>query len=430
MNIGDILVMRQEELKRYELLKKAINKQVTQLESSRLLGVSQRQVRRIVRRIKDEGVTGVIHKSRGKVNCRKFSESFKAKVLGAYVKRYKGFGCSLACEKLAKEQIFVNRETLRNWLLADNYLPRRRIRRKHRQRRERREYYGAMVQMDGSHHDWLEGRGQKLVLMGYIDDATSRVFGRFYEYEGTIPALDSFKRYCLKYGIPQSVYLDKHSTYKLNLQEQWKFSVLGQGTGLSAFARALKDLKVEVIHAHSPQAKGRVERLFRTLQDRLVKELRLANAATIEQANIVLEKYLIDHNSRYMVAALKQANLHRRAPSSQELDEILSISKEHVLRNDFTVAHEGQLYQVLNWTSAKKVIVREYVDGRLVIIGSHNNRLKYKIINKRPVVKRQRMTAKPGRLSKKHRIKWLVGNWASYHRYGTTGVKAASLITK
>jgi len=155
-----------------------------------------------------------------------------------------------------------------------------------------------------------------------------------------------------------------------------------------------------------------VERLFRTLQDRLVKELRLTGAKTIQEANVVLEKYLVDHNARYMIAPVKQANLHRRAPAAVELDDILSISKEHVLRNDFTVAHESRLYQVLNWTSAKKVVVREYVDGRLAIIGFHNKRLKYKIVNKRPVVKRQRMPAKAGRLSKKHRIKWLVGNWA------------------
>ncbi len=287
-----------------------------------------------------------------------------------------------------------------------------------------------MVQMDGSHHAWLEDRGEKLVLMGYIDDATSRVFGQFYEYEGTIPALDSFKRYCLKYGVPQSVYLDKHSTYKLNRSDQWKFAVLGQGSGLSKFAKSLKELKVEVIHAHSPQAKGRVERLFRTLQDRLVKELRLANAKTIQEANEVLEQYLIEHNARYMVTPVKQANLHRRVSGPQELDEILSISKEHVLRNDFTVAHEGRLYQVLNWTSAKKVLVREYVDGRLAIIGRHNQRLKYKIVTKRSVVKRQRMPAKAGRLPKKHRIKWLVGNWASYRRYGTTAAKVASLTAK
>ena len=118
--------------------------------------------------------------------------------------------------------------------------------------------------------------------MGYIDDATNRIFGRFYEYEGTIPALDSFKRYCLKYGIPQSVYLDCHSTYKASARDTWYHDNYGYGTGLSEFERALKELKVEVIHAYSPQAKGRVERLFRTLQDRLVKELRLANAKTIE----------------------------------------------------------------------------------------------------------------------------------------------------
>ena len=160
-------------------------------------------------------IKGVIHQTRGKSNCRRISDVIKAKVLRVYGSRYKDFGATLASEKLAKhEGIKLSRETLRKWLQAEGYEAARRRRRKHRSRRERKEYYGQMVQMDGSHHDWLEGRGPRLVLMGYIDDATNRIYGRFYEYEGTIPAMDSFKRYCLKYGIPQSVYLDCHSTYK------------------------------------------------------------------------------------------------------------------------------------------------------------------------------------------------------------------------
>jgi hypothetical protein len=416
---GDALVMNQEELKRIGLIKKVIDKEIYQYEVADLLSISTRQVRRLVRRYKQYGAKGVIHQLRGKVNCRKFKDGYKQKIIGIYLRRYKDFGASLAKEKLAKlDGIDINRETLRQWLLEEGCLVKRRMRRKHRQRRERKEYCGQMVQMDGSHHDWLEGRGIRLVLMGYIDDATNRVFGRFYEYEGTIPAMDSFKRYCLKYGVPQSVYLDKHTTYKSNQQDQWKLHVLGRGDGLSSFERSLKALKVEVIHANSPQAKGRVERLFRTLQDRLVKELRLANAKTIEEANKVLDQYLIDHNDRYKVEATRRADLHRKSPLARELNEVLSISKEHVLRNDFTVAHEGRLYQVLKWTSAKKVRVREYVNGSLAILGNHDNRLKYKIIKKRPEPKKKEEKVNSGRLTKKYRIKWLTGNWASYNRYG------------
>lgn len=262
--------------------------------------------------------------------------------------------------------------------------------------------------MDGSHHDWLEGRGPRLVLMGYIDDATSRVYGRFYEYEGTIPAMDSFKRYVLKYGIPTSVYLDRHSTYKVTHYDEWKAKVFGDEDPLSQFERALKELVVKVIHANSAPAKGRVERLFRTLQDRLVKELRLANVKTLEEANAVLEKYLIEHNRRFMVEPAKAANLHRCSPSDKELNEILCIKKEHSLRNDFTIAHEKKLYQILRYTTAKKIEVRNRVDGTMVMI-ARGRVIKYKEIQKLPVKRRMR-------LSQKSRVRILDKNrsWGTY----------------
>jgi hypothetical protein len=341
-------------------------------------------------------------------------------VLRVYTRRYKDFGATLASEKLAKnEGIELSRETLRKWLRAEGHEAARRRRRKHRRWRERREYIGQMVQMDGSHHDWLEGRGPRLVLMGYIDDASNKVFGRFYEYEGTIPALDSFKRYCYKYGIPQSVYLDRHTTYKSTQQERWKAQALGQGDGLSEFERALKGLDVRVIHANSPQAKGRVERLFRTLQDRLVKELRLSKVKTIEQANRVLEEYLIEHNRRYMVKPLKKANMHRLNPGMQVLDEILCISKEHVLRNDNTIAHNNRFYQVLERTSLKKVEVRDYVDGGLGIIGANNRKLKYKLIEPKRIAKKPKRIVIKGGMSKRYRVKWLVGNWGYRPRFNS-----------
>jgi len=395
---GDIMVMRQSELKRLELIKKSIAKQLTQLEVSKFLGLSLRQVKRIVKRVRMYGDRGIIHKLRGKASYRRISDVNKAKVLRVYGSKYKDFGPTLASEKLSKhEGIKLSRETLRKWIRQEGYEAARRRSRKHRSRRERREYYGQMIQMDGSHHDWLEGRGPRLVVMGYIDDATSRIYGRFYEYEGTIPAMDSFKRYCLKYGIPQSVYLDCHSTYKASARDTWYHDNYGYGTGLSEFERALKELKVEVIHAYSPQAKGRVERLFRTLQDRLVKDLRLAHARSIEQANKVLEAYLIEHNRRYLVEPARNANLHRRAPSAQELDNMLCKKQEHPLRKDFTVVHDRKLYQIDEWTSVNRIEVRELVDGSMRMMGRGRS-LKFKAIADRPVKKRQRLSQQRVRL--------------------------------
>ena len=420
---GDTLVMRQNELKRLELVKKAIDKQITQVEASKFLGISYRQVKRIIKRVRELGSKGVIHQARGKFNVRRIKDVIKTKVLRVYARRYKDFGATLASEKLAKhEGIRISRETLRKWLRAEGHEAARRRRRKHRRWRERKEYRGQMVQMDGSHHDWLEGRGPKLVIMGYIDDASNRIFGRFYEYEGTIPALDSFKRYCHKYGIPNSVYLDRHTTYKSTQQEQYKSWVLGDGDGLSEFERALKGLDVRVIHANSPQAKGRVERLFRTLQDRLVKELRLCKARTIADANRVLERYLIEHNGQYMVKPLKRANMHRPSPGMKALNEILCISKEHVIRNDNTIAHNKRFYQVLARTTAKKVEVRDYVDGQVGIIDRDNKHLRYEVINKRPVIKKvQKRLKRPMHIPKRHRVKWLVGNWG--HRPHEINIK-------
>ena len=407
----DVLVMTQEELKRIGIIKKAIDREICQWQAAKVLGISQRQVRRIVRRVKAEGEQGVIHKRRGKKNCRRFSEEFKAKVLKVYVKRYKGFGSLLASEKLKKKEgIKINRETLRQWLLKENYIVRRRIKRKHRMWRERRGCYGEMVQMDGSHHNWLEGRGPELVLMGYIDDATNRGHGQFYEYEGTIPALDSFKKYVLKYGIPTSVYLDRHSTYKVTHYDEWKARVFGEEPPLSQFERALKELGVQVIHANSAPAKGRIERFFRTLQDRLVKELRLAKAKTLEEANRVLEKYLMEHNARYTLEPVKAANLHRRRPPAQELNEVLCIKNDHPLRNDFTIVHEKKLYQITKYTSAKRIEVRNRLDGTVVLRGN-GRKLQYKEIERLPVKKRIRLSQKsPVRRLDKNRSFGTIGS--------------------
>ena len=247
-----------------------------------------------------------------------------------------------------------------------------------------------MIQVDGSRHDWFEGRGEKCVLMGYIDDATSNVFARFYEYEGTYPFMDSFKRYTRKYGLPHSIYIDKHATYKSTKKPSIE-DQLENREPLSEVGRALKELSVEVLYAHSAQAKGRVERLFRTFQDRVIKEMRLKGTKSIKEANKFLKYYLPVYNKRFRVEPTRKTDLHRSAPKHINLSSILSVKTERALRNDFTVVHNKKLYQVLTHTISKKVIVEERINGTMFITYK-GNPLKYKQIDKRP------LKAKPEKL--------------------------------
>jgi len=388
----EIITMSQRELNRIQVISKVKEKEVRQKEAAEMLGLSERQIRRLVRRVREEGIHGIVHRLRGCEAHNKIDNKKREKVLKIYEKKYQGFGAKLFSEKLEEcSRIRISKETLRGWLISEGYQHKKRKRKKHRQWRARKEYYGQMIQMDGSHHDWLEERGPRLVLMGYIDDASNRVYAQFYDYEGTIPAMDSFKRYAKKYGIPQSIYLDRHSTYKVTHYDEWKAKVFGDEDPLSQFERALKELGVKVIHANSASAKGRIERLFRTLQDRLVKELRLAGAKTLQEANEVLEQYLKVHNSKFMVEPVRKANLHRRAPKSVDLDKILCIKTSHALRNDFTVAHKKRLYQVLEYTGVKKVEVRELVNGRMEIVAK-GRKLIFKEIEKLPTKRRIRLS--------------------------------------
>ena len=262
----DIIMVRQKELKRLHVIHKVIEGKLTKGEAALFTSLGPRQIRRIVKRIQEEGDEGIRHRSRGRPSNRRLPHSLKDRIISLYKTTYAGFGPTLFTEKLEEiEGITLSDETARSWLIQEGEWTRHRKHKIHRQRRQRKEHYGEMIQIDGSHHDWFEARGPKSVLMGYIDDATSKVYGRFYEYEGTIPAMDSFKRYIKKYGIPMSIYLDKHTTYKSPAKP------IDDEIHLSELGRAMEELGVDLIHANSPQAKGRVERLFKTLQDRLVK---------------------------------------------------------------------------------------------------------------------------------------------------------------
>ena len=364
-----ILMIRQDELKRYQLITKVFDRNINQQEAAELLGISDRQVRRIVRRVRVEGERGVIHRLRGRRGCRRISDNVRTRILELYQERYNDFGPTLASEKLLElDHLRVSDETLRLWLAKDGlWQVDRRRNRKKRSWRARKDKFGQMVQMDGSHHDWLEGRGPKLVLMGYIDDATGKIYGKFFDYEGTLPAMGGLKEYIQRNGIPGQVYLDKHSTYRNNHKYNYTNWPFRDEDELTQFERACRQLGIEVIHAHSPQAKGRVERLFKTLQDRLVKEMRLMGVKTCTEANAFIEKYIDKFNARFAVQACKKGNAHRLLDKRIKIDDILSIQTEHVLRNDRTVIHDRKLYQVTNKTRAQRVVVFEYLNGSMAI---------------------------------------------------------------
>jgi hypothetical protein len=363
----DMLAMNQKERKKLHVIRKVIEKEMTQAEAGIAVDLTSRQIKRLVRRVRIEGDRGVCHRSRGRRSNRRIEGKIRDKVLALCQKHYVGFGPTLASEKLLeRDRIKVSKESLRLWLKQADIPYKRRKKRPHRQWRERRAHCGSLVQMDGSHHPWFEERGPKSVLMAYIDDATGRVYGRFYEYEGTVPAMESFGLYVKEHGLPMSIYADKHTTYKSPAEPTVEEQLKGVDP-MSQFERGLTELGVKMIHAHSPQAKGRIERLFGTFQDRVVKEMGLVGIRNIQEANLFLESYLPIFNAKFCVAAKETADLHRTAPSQSQMEQALCIKSSRTIKSDFTISYETKLYQIKENIRAKKVTVEEKLDGTLCI---------------------------------------------------------------
>lgn len=342
----------------------------TQVEAARLLSRSVRQVHRLVGRLKAQGDRGVVHGLRGKPSNRRADPAVRKQVLSLYRRKYPGFGPTLAAEKLLEDdRLSVAVRTLREWLLAEGLWQQKRRRDKHRQRRERRACFGEMVQADASLHDWLEGRGPMLALVGMIDDATDQIVCRFAEAETTQAYMEVLGRWIGKHGRPASWYSDRHGIFRAEEQ------VAGYDEKRSVptqFSRALEELGVELILAGSPQAKGRVERLWGTAQDRLVKELRLARARTLEQANQVLEaKFMPWFNRRCTCEPSSVNDAHRPLDKEQNLAAILSLQEQRVVANDYTIRFENRVYQLLPpahpGLRRGQVIVERRADGSMQI---------------------------------------------------------------
>jgi hypothetical protein len=361
----DRIAMSQRERDLLKIMGPVLQGQRTQGEAARLADLSVRQIRRIQRKLEQAGDAALVHGLRGKPSNRQFKARLRRKVLAAYRRQFAGFGPTFASEKLAELGLVVSPDTLRRWLLDEGLWQRQRRRDAHRSRRPRRSCFGELVQMDASLHDWLEGRGEELVLVSMIDDATSRVLARFYR-AGTVEThMELLGRWLRQHGRPLALYTDRHSIF----EPQDKGRALPEG--ITQFGRALRELDIELIRARSPQAKGRVERSFGTAQDRWVKELRLAKARTLDEANAVLERVVPGHNRRFATPARQSSDAHRSLGSSFHLAAILSIQEQRVVSNDYTIRFHNRFYQlqppIYPGERGGRVIVETRLDGTLAI---------------------------------------------------------------
>jgi transposase len=358
--------MSQHERDLLKVMSLVLKGERTQSEAARLLRLSERQVRRIQRRLEDEGDGGLVHRLRGRPSNRQHATELHKQVLDVYQRELSDFGPTLASEVLEERGLVVSPETLRRWLLTSGLWKRERRRDQHRSRRPRRQCFGELVQMDASIHDWLEGRGEEMVLVTLIDDATNRFLARFYEGETVEAYFDLLSRWLAKFGRPLAFYSDRDSIFEATTSKGEKIR------GTTQFSRAADELGIELILARSPQAKGRVERSHGTHQDRWVKLLRLAGVTTRAEANKLVDRKLLpDHNRRFAKPPESPNDAHRPLQPRHNVAAILSIQESRVVSNDYTIRFNNRIYQLnkpaLPGLRNGRVIMEQRLDGTLAI---------------------------------------------------------------
>ena len=381
----ETLRMSRKERQREAVMTRVVRGEIQLKEAAWKMGVSTRQAVRIKARFASEGAAGLVHRSRGTVSNRRLAEDFKQEVLHTYRERYPGFGPTLAAEKLLEyEKIDVNHETLRRWLIGDHQWRVGRKGRAHRKKRTRREHFGEMLQIDGSEHAWFEERAPKATLMVLVDDATGRMTLHMAEQETTHDALWVLRKWVKRYGVPGSLYADRRTVYFtqdfIHEPERRKDPAV-----FTDFMKVADRLSVEMIPAYSPQAKGRVERVNGTLQDRLVKEFRLRGISTIDEANAMIDDFADDMNRRFARPAAREADAHRVAPKGKgQWDTCFCTEEERVVQNDNTVVFKSGQWQILKQEGAPppgaRVTLRLPLEGAAYWIW-HERRLRTKLLN-------------------------------------------------
>ena len=339
----ETMTMSRKEISRLEVMQKLSEKRMSQKEAGRILGVSERQIKRLLKAYRRHGAAGLISKHRGRKGNHCLPAEMKRKALDLLKSKYKGFGPTLAHEKLVeKEKLKISDESVRQLMMAEGLWKARKVKKVvTHQLRERRACLGELVQIDGSPHDWFEGRAQGCVLLVFIDDATGKLLQLlFVENESFFSYCIAAEGYFRQHGKPVAFYSDKHGIFRVNTPS------VGQGDALTQFGRAMQDLEIQIICANTPQAKGRVERVNQTLQDRLVKEMRLRDISSMAEGNAYLPEFIADFNQRFAVEPRSSVDAHRALTTKDDLATILTWQETRTISKNLTVQFEKVVYQI------------------------------------------------------------------------------------
>lgn len=384
--MDELLTMSTKEITKLEAMQRIKDKRLTQKEAANLLGLSVRQVKRLYRAYKAKGAKGLVSKRRGKPSNHRLDAEVAQRALDLIKEKYADFGPTLAHEKLTEvEELSLSRESVRKIMIVEGvWKPKHAKHPPARPMRERRACFGELVQIDGSEHAWFEERGPKCTLLVYIDDATGRLLELwFVPHESFFAYGEASRHYFERYGKPVAFYSDKHGVFRVNNEQ-----TTGLGSGLTQFGRAMQELDIQIICANSPQAKGRVERVNQTLQDRLVKELRLRGISDMDSANAFMPEYCQIFNAHFAVSPRSAHDAHRPLLKTENLDIILAHQKTGTLSKNLTVQSNKIIYQIQSdrpdYTLRNaKVTVCENANGEVTILYK-NKPLPYTIYHKPP----------------------------------------------
>ena len=404
--MGGHLLMSAKERRRKVEFEGIVEGRMSIREVSQKLGLSYRQCRRSFKRYRQEGDRGLVHGNRGRRSNRARPAEFRQALLELYRERYEGFGPTLAAEKLAEDGYELDHETVRRWLIVDGQWRRRRKRAKHRARRPRKEHFGELVQMDGppaivvrrtgSHHEWFGPDQPRACLMNMVDDATGTTMALMAQQETTELAMRLLCSWIERHGIPKALYTDKKNVFVTDREPTIEEQLAGEKP-MTAFGKACKRLGIEIIRAHSPQAKGRVERNHGVYQDRLVKELRLQGVTTVEGANKLLaEGFSEALNAKFEHRPASHTDFHRRVPKKLNLAEVFCWEETRSIQNDWTIRYNNRFYQIVKENRPRprpkeKVLVRVLLDASIQIL-YRGKKLKYEPVAKPPPRKAEKVT--------------------------------------